>query len=417
MNNKIKKKLNLEDIIIFKKFAYYEDLAHRLAYENLVDIGNTVQLNLLNYNEKKEIATVTRIPIENHSIVAYILAIESEDPNLPNKVQVIWRGTHDLGSAIADLDPISPGYQEYLKDRTTILSTVNETIKSLKKKNGKPISLGSYGHSLGGSLAQVFAVDVMDAITQNKINSNYKKQQHQKTKSNEDILKNIKQFVMEIPESSRDAFSNVKNITIGTFNSAGVSTNTVDRANAFDMYLHNKVPKEERPMISYFAGLNDGDGVQQTGESTILSHSDKSHVYLLKTNINNEYYKKMLKNSLYLGNFMLLTTKTLILGTNLFANLIFSRMFYKTTRSALGTFNAHTAKLFDTQLDEQRCLQNKVVDNMQLFKNNNLIGKHKIEKSLNKKSKLLQNPIVKFIQKKIYFIFDKVHKAHTKFKK
>lgn len=417
MNNKIKNKFNLADIIILKKFAYYEDLAHKLAYENLVEIGNTAQLNLLNYNEQKEIASVTRIPIENPSIVAYILAIESEDPGLPNKVQVIWRGTHDLGSAIADLDPISPGYQEYLKNRTTILSTVNDTIKSLKEKNGKPVALGSYGHSLGGSLAQVFAVDIMDAITQNIVNSNHKKQKVKNNKSNEDILKNIKKFVMEIPESSRDAFSNVKNITIGTFNSAGVSTNTVDRANAFDMYLHNKVPKEERPMISYFAGLNHGDGVQQTGESTILANSDTSHVYLLKTNVNNEYYNKMLKNSLYLGSFMLLTTKTLVLGTNLFANLIFSKMFYKTTKSALGTINAHTAKLFDTQFDEQRCLQNKVVNNIELLKNNNLTDKHRIEKSLNKKSKLLQNPIVKFMQKKIYFIFDKMHKTHTKLKK
>ena len=257
----------------------------------------------------------------------------------------------------------------------------------------------------------------MDAITQNTINSNHKKQQRKHNKSNEYILKNIKQFIMEIPESSRDAFSNVKNITIGTFNSAGVSTNTVDRGNAFDMYLHNDVSKKTQPMISYFAGLNHVDGVQQTGESTILSHSDKSHVYLLKTNVNNEYYNKMLKNSLYLGSFILLTTKTLILGTNLFASLIFSTMLYKTIKSVFGTANAHTAKLFDTQLDEQRCLQNKVIDSMELFKNNNLTDKHRIEKSLNKKSKLLQNPIVKFMQKKIYFLFDKMHKTHTKFRK
>lgn len=414
MPNKIEKNLSLNDIIILKKFAYYEFLAHTLAYQNLVDIGNTTELSILNYNEKQEFATVTRVPINNSSIVAYILSIESKDPNLPNKVQVIWRGTHDIGSAIADLDPISPGYQEYFKNRNSILSSVNKAIKDLTAKNGKPTLLGSYGHSLGGSLAQLFAVDAMDAITQNHLkNLQYT---NEISKSDEKILSDLKYFSKKLPKASRDAFINVKHINIGTFNSAGISTETADRANILDQFLHNQIflPENKQPKVSYFAGLNHGDGVQQTGAATILANSDRSHVYLLKTNINNDYYNKILSKSFHLGFFLILAAKNVILSTNLFTNLIFSKMLYSTTKKTLGTINSHTAKIFQektvNQREKQYYLQKDVVDGMELFKNNNLKDKTRIKNSLNKKSKLLQHPMIKFMQGKIYSITNTLYK-------
>lgn len=381
---------NINKLILLKKFAHVEDLAHRLAYNKTVKDGDTIQL--LDYNGQAQNATIRRIPIQNPSIVATILEIKSDDPMLPNKVEVIWRGTHDKGSAIADLDPISPGYNEYMKNRSIILSEVNNAIGRMSI-DGKNVSVGSYGHSLGGSLAQTFATDVMDAMAQN---------QHDKQPAilnkTFPLAQPVVNSSISIPKIERNNFNSVNHITIGTFNAAGVSKKTALRAKELENYLHNLafIAKKDQPKISYFAGLNEGDGVQQTGEASILSDSTKSNVYLLKTNLEKTMFYKILTGAISIGS-SLLVPKFGPAASN------FAKIIKDLSVKAIGTAHAHTAKVFD----KTQNLESNVI-NFELYQNNQLDERPYITQQLNNKSKILQNPTLKVFQATIYYFADKL---------
>lgn len=403
----------LNKLILLKKFAQVDNLAHSIAYDNSISDGETIEL--LNWNGQTQQAKVTRIPINNPSIVANILEIKTSDSNLPNKIAVIWRGTHDAGSAIADLDPISPGYQEYRKNREIILRYVNDSIAKMTA-DGKKVSLGSYGHSLGGSLAQVFAVDVIDAVVQNYQD----KLSIPQVGDNPDYISSAQNsnnsYYMSSQQAGNDPeyispeiranFDRIQDITVGTFNAAGVSKNTAARCKALEDQLQALRFKSKQlpPKIRYFAGLNAGDGVQQTGEASILADSTIAEVYLLKTKVKQSLFSKILIGAISLGGAFLIpkfgpwANRIVMAGQNGAAG-------------AIGTFNSHTAKLFD----QQHNLGSKVIS-FNVYSNKHPEDRAYITQQLNNKSKFLQNPILKYCQAKIYYFADKLFHRNNKAK-
>jgi hypothetical protein len=362
----------IKQLILLKKFAYIETLSHKLPYTtDKFNNGDTIEV--LGYTGKLHKAKIHRIPIDNPSIVANILEIESDDPYLPNRVEIIWRGTHDVGSAIADLDPVSPGYSSYMKNRLAILTEINQAINRLSK-DGKSVNVGVYGHSLGGSLAQVCATDIMDVMVQN---------------NNDNLGFNyLQNDLIPVPKEFRNNFNNVKNLEIGTFNSAGVSKDTASRASSLSKYLHNNSVK-----ITYFAGLNEGDIVQKTGEATILADSTVAEVNLLKTNVETRTFYNILKGVVSVGDYYL----SPIFGpvsTNI-ADIINNKL--------ITTANAHTAVLFDDKYN----IQSDII-NFELYQNINKRDRKYIINELNYKSKKLQHPIIKTMQATVHYYADQL---------
>lgn len=368
----------IKQLILLKQFAYVETLSHKLPYTT-DKFNNDDTIEVLGYTGKLHKAKIHRIPIDNPSIVANILEIESDDPYLPNKVEIIWRGTHDVGSAIADLDPVSPGYTDYMNNRLAILKEINQAVGRLSK-DGKSVTVGVYGHSLGGSLAQVCATDIMDVMVQNN--------------NDRTGLKNLQNDLILAPTELRNNFNNVKKLEIGTFNSAGVSKYTASRAKSLSKYLYNN-----SVTTTYFAGLNSGDIVQKTGEATILADSTAAKVYLLKTNVETRMFYNILKGVVSLGDYYLSPVFGVI-TTNV-TDVINNKL--------LTTANAHTALLFDDKYN----IQSDVI-NYQLYQNTNQQDKKYITNELNYKSKKLQHPIVKNVQATVYYCADKLMDQYNK---
>ena len=132
-----------------------------------------------------------------------------------------------------------------------------------------------------------------------------------------------------------------------------------------------------------------------------MADSTKSDVYLLKTNVKQTMFYKILTGALSIGG-ALLTPK---IGP-------FAAPFAKIIdlgKKTINTVNAHTATLFD----KAQNIQSNVI-NFELLTNEDPAERALITQKLNNKAKILQNPVLKTFQATIYYFTDKLlNKHHT----
>jgi len=370
---------------LIRKFANIEHLGHSLAYKK--QLTKFKQISIIQDNNQPAEAYIHPVITKNKNLVCTILEIPSTDPNEPHKIEVLWRGTHNKGSAIMDLDPKSAGFTAYMLERNTILSAVSESIQRLQEKDPqKSISIGSYGHSLGGNLAQMFAVDVMEVMAQNH--------SEQLSASSDNSAKySATQF--SIPRKIRSNFTKIKQLTIGILNSSGTSKEIADRAAKLEEYLHTNVTEDQRTKISLFAVQNASDPVQKTGETVILADSTKSQVYVFKeggrvpndTSDNSEQT----------------TSSTLKkVGRSILEKVTFVKAI-DTIKKIKSAPKAHTKKHFSPSGE-----LNRADLKFQIYDNTNEEQRQYIIRELSdKKSKFLQKPAVKTLQAKIFYRFFK----------
>jgi len=387
---------------LIRKFANIEHLGHSLAYKK--QLTKFKQISIIQDNNQPAEAYIHPVITKNKNLVCTILEIPSTDPNEPHKIEVLWRGTHNKGSAIMDLDPKSAGFTAYMLERSTILSAVSKSIQRLQEKDPqKSISIGSYGHSLGGNLAQIFAVDVMDAMAQNHNQQLFRTAHPYDERNNNEPIDEIanksstylQQYSKLIPENIRKHFTKIKQLTIGILNSSGTSQETADRAAGLEEYLHTYVTEDQRTKTRLFAVQNSGDLVQKTGETTILADSTKSQVYLFKEGgrIPNDTS----------DNSEQTTSSTLKkVGRSILEKVTFVKTI-DTIKKIKSAPKAHTKKHFSPSGE-----LNRADLKFQIYDNTNEEQRQYIIRELSdKKSKFLQKPAVKTLQAKIFYRFFK----------
>lgn len=367
-------------VYLIRKFANIEQLAHGLAYKKQIHDkehkSKFEQIAVMRDDNTPSLAFVHPVHTSYKGLICTILEIPSNVVGEPHKIEVLWRGTHDKHSAKMDLDPNSPGYLAYQHERDTILTAVSGSIKRLTAHSEeKGISIGSYGHSLGGNLAQLFATDILDVVTRNHFEN---------SKMNNSNINNNKIFREQLADYSQsinfpiiNQGNQIKQLTIGTFNSAGTSMEVCNRAKAFEDYLHKNFTIDQRPEIKCFFGLSSQDFVQKTGDSIILADSTKTPVYLFKDKVKPLEKKRSTFSKVGQGILQGITLGII---------------------SANRTKTAHTKKHFIDDADiHKKSLKFQIYDNALPEE------QQYISKELNKKSKVLKTSGIKKIQAKLYY--------------
>lgn len=368
-------------VYLIRKFANIEQLAHGLAYKKQIHDkdhkSKFTQISVMQDDNTPTLATVYPVHTSYKGLICTILEIPSNKPSEPHKIEVLWRGTHDKNSAKMDLDPNSPGYLAYQHERDAVLTAVSSSIKRLTDTSKeKGIAIGSYGHSLGGNLAQLFATDILDVITRNHFENS--KTKNTNVNNNQKFREQLADYSQSIDFPIINQGNQIKQLTIGTFNSAGTSIDTYNRAKAFEDYLHKNFNEHERPEIKCFFGLSSQDFVQKTGDATILADSTKTPVYLFKDKGHHVEKKHSIFSKVGQG-----VLQGITLGIV----------------SAKRTKKAHTKKHFIGEAEiHKKSLK------FQIYDNSLPEEQQYISKELNKKSKLLKTSGIKKIQAKLYYL-------------
>ena len=257
-NNNTRKKTHR--LILLNRLLNREYLAHVLAYENLSD-GDLITLPRAN-SKFIEKVIVHKIETDCDGLIGYILEIQDFD-YIP-RVEILWRGTHNLASLHMDLETGGPGAISYNNARLKVITKINKVIDHLYKKTGERIIVGVSGHSLGGALAQRCFTDLLGVKVRNNHNAI----------SSDKILK----------------------LELAVFNSAGVDEETYKKANRYSEYFNETGSKQKSRAFSITADycLNDGDGIQQVGRKNILVGSPWVNVNLFKFNQSGSFFKKII---------------------------------------------------------------------------------------------------------------------------
>jgi hypothetical protein len=269
--------LSSHEEMLRKEFETGETLAHTLAYDQSLkqpiacstdpryaiqreDTPDNKSTNVI-FSDAKDITYIVSTPETCDGLVCYILT----PINNTNNIKVIFRGTGDKPSELRDIEHRSPGTKTFAKSKDNILKALNDIIK---KFSGN-VSLTLYGHSLGGSDAQNCFVAIMEAI-------------------NKSTSASDEQLVHD--EKNSNQFFKTNALTLMTYNSAGVTKDTAQQAD----HLARQLKAKHNIKLTCFWQLAAGDGVQQSGEASILAgiDSDIATVYLRKV-----WYENTKENS------------------------------------------------------------------------------------------------------------------------
>jgi hypothetical protein len=242
-----------------QRYASFENLAQNLAYDSKLQYKKEGESVIVKEADGREASYyVRRLQTQNAGLVAHVLT--PVNPTRSFDVKVLFRGTDpgSLSSVARDLESNGAGSESFAKHKFTLLRQVNEMIKE-KNPSNLPTALTVAGHSLGGADTQNFATAVMDSV------ANY--------------------------GSLYPELAKLQKLTIFTANSAGVPQATAEQAAKLvaDLAELRKEGKTNLTIESYNKRVG-GDGVQQTGETHILSNVPAEHakVDVLKAHIGTE---------------------------------------------------------------------------------------------------------------------------------
>ena len=152
------------DQVLIQKAGSYEYLFHKLAYQDLADstIVPVVESNG-NIEYYKTYSLINQQGFVSMALVP--AAADKQDL----EVKVLFRGTHDIGSAILDIEQYGAGYKSYRNHEAALLTKLNNIVGKVKADarasgvQSPRISITAGGHSLGGALTQNFYASIIKA--------------------------------------------------------------------------------------------------------------------------------------------------------------------------------------------------------------------------------------------------------------
>lgn len=362
---------------LLKDFALGEHLAHGLAYQfNQRKEGQ--RLFIHEQDGMLREYTVQKIHSGHGGLVAEIFKPSGE--NTTSTVYVNFTGTHNAATLHADVE-YCPGEKTFQKHKAKLMAQINQVVGEVAAKTNQEVNLVCAGHSLGAAYAQQCVTEVMryrahsktfDQETQQKIEAADKKLSQ--------YLSGYRHIDNKIPNDNH--FNSVNAVTLLTWNAAGVSKAIQDYSNQ----MADILAQQDTMSIQARFGMVGGDGVQLSGEGTVLSDC-KADVANLKVDRGLEGRSSLVKSLLsgFAGagiGALLLGPVGAVLGGTLGALI-------PAVAGATGTLSAHTAYHFPKE--DSADIPNNL--RYELLRNNTDEGHAKIKTRLQKKSTILQTPI------------------------
>jgi hypothetical protein len=270
---------HIPDATLLKRFRQTERFAHKLAYDTTLETKDKKSMSI---NGKKVSVNINPILVKdddgvkreyivrqikaNHSgLVSFVLF--SKDTANP-RVHVLFRGTHNTGSAKRDLETLGfgPGSTSFYANKQEIIKSVRQVVAYKQSHSDIPVDLTVAGHSLGGADVKNFTASFL-----------------------EDIVK--------APHAHPSPFAKVKTLNIMHVNAAGVTDKTAKNC---DRYLHSIRERKIPLQINQYIIHAGGDAVQQTGYTSIFADATKKQTdtYLLYADIGNN--SKLMDAALFL---------------------------------------------------------------------------------------------------------------------
>jgi hypothetical protein len=399
---------SIHNAIMMNRLIHREYLAHTLAYidkdleDNPLTDGSVIKVpSFSSINGKMVDAVVHKIETGHKSLVGYVLEID--DHEHPPRVEIVFRGTHNMASAHMDLEFGGAGAQSYHEARERIISQINAVVEHVSVKSGGRVIVGVSGHSLGGALAQRCIADLACAMVQNDADLRVSHKPANASKINAPSashiidLANTAGFAAE--HRNHLNIHNILKLELAAFNSTGIDDNTYRQAHFFSEYLQNPFyGHKQKKVFSITADycLNSRDGVQQTGSKNIFANCPFSNVNLFKFNPPRNGYKQVATAG------VAATLAATALGP---LGLLLSGLgVYK----MLGTCDAHTAKHASFE-KYNLVLNNAVFEIYSNKKPNNggrdQLGEAKISQQLlGRKSFIVNNPVSRMATASFHFI-------------
>lgn len=398
---------NIQNALTMNRLLHREYLAHTLAYVDKDIEGNTLAddttIRIPSFSSidgKLVDATVHRIETGHDSLVGYILEID--DHEHPPRVEIVFRGTHNIASGHMDLESGGAGAQSYDEANERIISQINAVVEHLAVKTGGRVIIGSSGHSLGGALAQRCITDIACAMVQNDADTRISNKSSTTSKINQACTNRIITLANKSGFAAKNRnhlnINNILKLELGAFNSTGVDDETYHQAHYFSEYLQNsfygyKQGKSFSITADYC--LNSRDGVQQTGKKNIFANCPFANVNLFKFNPPRNIYKQ-------LASGIVAGVAATPLGP--FGMLLAGLSVYK----GVGTYTAHTSKHASFK-DYNLVLNNKDFEIYSNKKPNNggrdTLGEAKISQQLlDKKSFIATNTASEMFTAGLHFI-------------
>lgn len=155
-----------------QKYASQLFLAKELAYRDLEDKSTIKVLDEDGMIRPYEVRNVS-----NHKGLVCTALIPKNDPTALDErinfssthdnpdIKIMFRGTHSLVSAAVDLEKRGPGSKSMQDNRVGLLMAVNKLAREVHGQYpDQKASMTIVGHSLGGSLSELFTSEVHQAI-------------------------------------------------------------------------------------------------------------------------------------------------------------------------------------------------------------------------------------------------------------
>lgn len=167
------------------QFARLESIGHLLNYADQHSRDGHVVILPDQNNIGQQYEMFSIIPDEGGLSMALYKPIDLPFmyANEPIPLIINFTGTHDVASALRDLDPNGPGHEAYDPKGvylSKMLRAINEHIANLKTQYpGRKVRLELFGHSLGGADVYLFESALLDAMAQNKMTTKSGQQDYQ----------------------------------------------------------------------------------------------------------------------------------------------------------------------------------------------------------------------------------------------
>lgn len=269
-------------------YASGEYLYHHVAYQNLIE-GDIVPV----LTDQGTIENYRVHPIVHlRGMVSFALT----PIHGTGEIKFLFRGTHDLDSAIRDLSKKGAGYHSFKGKERVILSKINQIVAKEKARlraeglsENIQISIG--GHSLGAADAQNTFVLLQQSIAHNKFErmsaqanlradsgvvgnrSAAEVKTESEKNASQDVLSdpNLRLALGDIfPNETRNQLVGITDIRLQAYNAPGVSHETAWQSRELAKFLCHDDGRLLIKLRAYYQRVN-ADIVHRTGQAHVLS--------------------------------------------------------------------------------------------------------------------------------------------------
>ncbi|MBT4962931.1 MAG: hypothetical protein HOI53_09990 [Francisellaceae bacterium] len=263
---------------ILENFARGEHLSHGVPYDLAGSLaeGETKELTITDEDGIERQYVAKQLASTNAGLLPFILVGKDDDNP---RIKVSFRGTDpgSYASVVRDLESYGAGHESFNKDKHLLLAQVFDVIKERADITGQKQKIEFSGHSLGGADAQNMTASFTEAYA--------KRLQEQRDAENSGISSRFKRAAKKLFSSCRkksnlpsnsDALDHIESVQMHVANSAGVSKKTAKTFKKSLETINDPLYRDGIDVSMNFL-MVEGDGVQQTGQTTVAADIPPEH--------------------------------------------------------------------------------------------------------------------------------------------